>query len=146
LDRCASVDEAVAFMNDYDIHTFFESSFHLYLSDSSGKSVVVEWIGNNMNIIETDHVTNFQLSEGEDYLYGIGHDRYEILEQRLYETKGVLTESEAMKLLSDVCVPWNGEWDTEWSCVFNLSDFTIDVAIDMDYENIQYISLNNFKD
>jgi len=145
LDKCATVDECIALLENYDIHTQFDTPFHLLISDTSGKSVVVEWIDNQMNVLDHNYCTNFQLSEGKDYWVGIGQDRYETVEQKLKETDNVLSPEDAMGLLSDTRIEWNGEWDTEWSVVYNQSDFSVNVCIGMDYEHVYCISIDYFK-
>lgn len=40
---------------------------HFPLSDASGRSVVVEYVNNEMKVTETQAVTNFYLTEGEKY-------------------------------------------------------------------------------
>ena len=43
LDRAASVDEALAMLEKYDFHSMTGVAQHLFISDASGRSVVVEW-------------------------------------------------------------------------------------------------------
>jgi len=145
LDNCATVDECIVLLENYDIHTQFGTPFHLLISDTSGKSVVVEWIDNQMKVLAHNYCTNFQLSEGKDYWVGIGQDRYETVEEKLTETANVLTSEDAMGLLQDTRIEWNGEWDTEWSVVYNQSDFSVNVCIGMDYEHVYCISIDYFK-
>ncbi len=145
LDKAANIDEAVTLLESYDIHTFFGSSFHLFIGDSSGESVVVEWIDGKMNVIDADYATNFQLTEGEGYGKGAGQQRYETIEKKFAQTKGVLTEAEAMVLLSQVKIDRSKPWGTEWSVVMNLTDFTLDVCIDTDYENVYKFTKESFR-
>lgn len=144
LDRAANVNEAVEMLKEYDIHTFFGSSFHLFIGDSSGKSVVVEWIDGQMNVIDAVYATNFQLSEGEGYGKGAGQQRYETIKENFAENGGVLTEHEAMSLLNDAKIEWNGKWGTQWSVVMNLSDFRLNICIDTDYENVYEFTRESF--
>ena len=62
---------------------------HLAMADKTGRSVVVEYINNEMLVTETPVVTNFYLAEGEKH--GIGtqqsHRRYELLTERLAQNK-----------------------------------------------------------
>ena len=44
---------------------------------------------------------------------------------------GVVAESEAMMILDEVSCSL-----TEWSCVYNLDDFTVSICLDTDYENV----------
>lgn len=144
LDMSANVDEAVKMLADYDIHTFFGSSFHLFISDSSGDSAVVEWIDGKMNVLDAAYATNFQLSEGEGYGKGAGQNRYEIVEKNFAKTGGILTEEEAMLLLRDAKIDWNGKYGTQWSVVTNLKDFTLDVCLDNNFEKVYEFSKESF--
>ncbi len=124
LDQAADVDEALALLEQYDMHASMGMMVHFALADNSGRSVVVEYIGNEMVVTETPVVTNFYLAEGEKH--GIGtkqsHERYEIL-------TGLLDESEKMDMagvrdaLDRVSKDNFGEFEsTEWSIVFNQTD------------------------
>ena len=123
-DKAADVDEALALLEQYDMHASMGMMVHFALADNSGRSVVVEYIGNEMVVTETPVVTNFYLAEGEKH--GIGteqsHERYEIL-------MGLLDESERMDrtgvrdALDRVSKDNFGEFEsTEWSIVFNQTD------------------------
>ncbi len=123
LDKAANVDEAVELLSQYDMHASMGYMMHFALADTSGRSVVVEYINNEMVVTETRVVTNFYLAAGEKN--GIGtkqsHERYDIL------TKA-LSENSTMSM-DDVCVALDsvskdnfGEFEsTEWSIVFNQS-------------------------
>lgn len=124
LDKAADVDEALALLEQYDMHASMGMMVHFALADNSGRSVAVEYIGNEMVVTETPVVTNFYLAEGEKH--GIGteqsHERYEIL-------MGLLDESERMDrtgvrdALDRVSKDNFGEFEsTEWSIVFNQAD------------------------
>ena len=62
---------------------------HFALADRSGRSVVVEYIDDEMVVTDTPAVTNFYLAEGRKQ--GIGtaqsHTRYERLMKRLAEMR-----------------------------------------------------------
>lgn len=130
LDRCANVDEAIAFLDSYDIHSHNNESQHLFIVDRSGRSVVIEWFGNEMYVNELSAVTNSVLTPGE--YYGDGSDnRLGILTEGLEENGGVLTPEQARDLLEAVSF---SSW-TEWSSVYNLNDFTADIYTDVDYSH-----------
>lgn len=124
LDQAADVDEALALLKQYDMHASMGMMVHFALADNSGRSVVVEYIENEMVVTDTPVVTNFYLAEGKKH--GIGteqsHERYEIL-------MGLLGESERMDMagvrdaLDHVSKDNFGEFEsTEWSIVFNQTD------------------------
>ena len=62
LDRAATVDEAVALLKKYNMHSVHKTAHHFAIADSTGKSVVVEWHKNTMYVTETKIVTNHYIS------------------------------------------------------------------------------------
>ncbi len=142
LDKCATVDEAIEFLSYYDIHTALDVSYHLFIADKSGRSVVVEWGVNEMYVVEENGCTNSVLStENEFYDPDDNCNRYDIIKERLENSNNILTVEEAMKLAADV----SHKKQTEWSCVFNLDDFYVDVCVDADYSEKYSFTQKNFK-
>lgn len=124
LDKAADVDEALALLEQYDMHASMGMMVHFALADNSGRSVVVEYIGNEMVVTETPVVTNFYLAEGEKH--GIGteqsHERYEILMELLDESER-MDRTGVRDALDRVSKDNFGEFEsTEWSIVFNQTD------------------------
>ncbi len=123
LNKAADVDEAVDLLEQYDMHASMGLMTHLAISDNSGKSVVVEYVNNEMKIVETPVVTNFYLVEGEKH--GIGtaqsHERYDILMNALKENP-TMDMNDVRDALSSVSKKNFGEFEsTEWSIVFDQS-------------------------
>ncbi|MCM1327084.1 MAG: linear amide C-N hydrolase [Bacteroidales bacterium] len=121
LDKSATVDEALELLKRYDMHASMGMMVHFALADATGKSVAVEYIENEMVVTETPILTNFYLAEGEKN--GIGtaqsHTRYDILAERLKESKAMSVE-DVRDALSSVSKGNFGEFEsTEWSIVFN---------------------------
>lgn len=44
-----------------------------------------------------------------------------------------------MDILKKVKIEWNGEWQTEWSIVYNLSDFSLDVVKSMEFNTVHHL-------
>lgn len=138
LDRCATVEEAVDLLTRYDMHASGNRSYHFQIADASGESVVVEYIDNEMKLVEPGSegyqaATNFLLTPG-DYDFGGGQDRYETVMGRLAAAGGIMTEDEAMETLRSVSrevkIKDNGEvFQTQWSVVYNLDDATATVCM-----------------
>lgn len=123
LDRAADVEEAVALLQQYDMHASMGYMMHLALADTRGRSVVVEYVNNEMIVNETPVVTNFYFAEGEKK--GIGtaqsQERYEILMEALADNKTMSME-DVRKALDRVSKDNFGEFEsTEWSIVCNQS-------------------------
>lgn len=123
LNQAADVEEALEMLNQYDMHASMGMMVHFALADASGRSVAVEYVDNQMIVIETPVLTNFYLAEGGKQ--GIGtqqsHERYEILMKRLEESETM--EMPDMRDALDSVSKDNFEEfaSTEWSTVFNLS-------------------------
>ena len=70
LDHAESVDHAIALLEQYDIHGEGNYAHHLFISDSSGNAVVVEWRNNEMRVVkEQPVVTNFYLSLSKEQAF-----------------------------------------------------------------------------
>lgn len=122
LDKAADVEEALALLEQYDMHSSMGMMVHFALADKTGRSVVVEYISNEMVVTDTPAVTNFYLAEGEKQ--GIGtsqsHTRYELLMNQLSEQEE-MTMEQVRDALDSVSKDNFGEFEsTEWSIVFNL--------------------------
>ena len=121
LNRAADVEEAVELLKQYDMHASMGYMMHLALADRNGRSVVVEYIDNEMIVTDTPVVTNFYLAEGEKNGVGTSqsHERYDILMQALADGNTMSME-DVGKALDSVSKDNFGEFEsTEWSVVFN---------------------------
>ena len=121
LDQAATVQEAIELLNQYDLHASMGMMVHFAIADVEGNSVTVEYVENEMSVVETSVVTNFYLTEGEKY--GIGteqsHKRYDTLLDTLQE-KTIMTETDVRDALDSVSKHNFGEFEsTEWSIVMN---------------------------
>ncbi len=141
LDTCASVDEALAFLESYDIHSGLGVDYHLFITDRSGRYVVVEWIENQMVVTEHPCCTNSIITLGEFYNKGNPDGRLATIETELGSDR-IVTEQEAMDILHKV--NGNGLSATEWSCVYNLDDLTVNICLDCDYSTTYTFSLSDF--
>ena len=141
LDKCATTNEAVKVLEKYDMHSSAGCPYHLLITDAKGITVVVAWPEQKMVVTNNTFATNFQLAPGKDEGVGFGHNRYEIVQNTLDKTKGILSEADAMELLSHVKITKNAErnFATQWSIVYNINDFTAIVCKDMKYDSVHSI-------
>ena len=117
------MDEALELLGQYDLHGSMGMMIHFAIADSTGRSVAVEYVDNEMIVTEIPVLTNFYLAEGEKQ--GIGteqsHERYNILLNQLEETPQMGME-DVRDALDSVSKDNFGEFEsTEWSIVMNLS-------------------------
>lgn len=102
----------------------------------------MEWAGNEMYVVEENGCTNSVLStENKYYDPEDNCNRYDIIKARLENNNNILTDKEAMELAADV----SHKRQTEWSCVFNLDDFSVDVCVDADYSKTYSFTKKDFK-
>ena len=119
------------------------SCYHFQIADAAGRAVVVEYIGDEMNVVESPRATNFLLTEG-DWDFGRGQDRFAVLEETMEASGGVLTEEEGMALLQAVSQqPQPGkDSSTQWSCLYNQVRGTVDIAVAMDYDSLYHFAID----
>lgn len=130
LDKASNTDEAIELLKKNNLHASKNMMVHFFISDASGKSVAVEYINNEMSIVETKILTNYYLTEGKKY--GIGtqesHERYNILNTNILQTKNYKID-EAMNLLSEVSKKnFTTFATTEWSIVFDQFNLTYNLC------------------
>ena len=140
LEKCASVDEAIALLGNYDIKTMVGRSFHIFITDKTGRSVVAEWVDGELKIVESKQVTNFFMSAPEREQC----DRYDTIVKRLADKNGVLNSGEAMTLLMDASQNYKTN-KTEWSCVYDLDNFKLYFVSDRDTSNVIEVTRETFK-
>lgn len=112
------------------------------IADASGKSVVVEYIGSEMNVVYPvaegyQAATNFLLTPG-DFDFGKGQDRYQTIMEQLAASKGVLNEQQAMDVLKSVSreirINEDGEeFRTQWPILYNQDRATAKICVGGDY-------------
>lgn len=147
LDRAATTDEAVALLGQFDMNSSANMVHHLSISDASGKSVVVEYIGSEMTVTETDTVTNFILAQGE--YYGAGSDnsmsseRYDTLKALLAESGGVLGRDGVLSALRAVSCGELNRGLTQWSVVYDKTALTLDFYHRENYSSALTFSLGS---
>lgn len=158
LDKASTLDEAIKIFKTCDMRDLLVGgcTYHYQISDANGNSAVIEYINNKMNIIYPEKkngnkvnfvcATNYFLTKGVDDPDGMGHERAEIVNAKLTETKGLLGETAAMNLLQKTSMKdadLHGYiCSTLWSTVFNSQKLTADYCFNNDYENVYHFSID----
>lgn len=144
LDNCATVDEALDFLSNYDIHSFLSNSYHLFITDRTGKSVIVEWTDEETFIVQDNACTNDVMSNNKFYDPEWSCRRYDAIKKWLSEKNNILTADEAMAVASDASSS-KDHFGTEWSCVYNLDEFTLNICLDRNYEAVYRFTREDFR-
>lgn len=155
LDKCATVEEAIALLSGFRMHDSLYCCYHYQLCDAYGKSVVLEYVGNQLHVIDNNselfcddgissqYVSNYYVTcnHGDEKAEEHGEDRTKHVVDMLKEKDCVLTEMEAMDLLNRVKLnyqhpkyPWRVV--ALWSSVYNSDAKTLKIAVNMDYTKI----------
>lgn len=121
LNQAATVEEALALLEQYDMHASMGMMVHFAMADNTGRSVVVEYVDQKMVVTETPIVTNFYFAQGSKY--GIGtsqsHMRYDMLDQKRKNSEA-MNMDEVRDAMDSVSKDNFGEFEsTEWSIVMN---------------------------
>lgn len=145
LDKCATVDEAVEMLSQYDMHASAGGCFHFHIADAQGGSVVVEYVRDEMMVVEENAATNF-LFNSIPGVREIGRDRYDVMKATLEANGGVFEDMhDAMSLLE--AVDQDGgptqRAGTRWSCIYNQTKPELLLAVNRDYENMYTFSLDD---
>ena len=144
IDRAATVDEAIELLRNYDIHTGHGWTQHLFVGDASGDGAVIEWHKGQMKVVKSPICTNFRLSSklAQDDPTGMC-ERFDILHDTL-EKHPENTPGDAMDMLEAVKQEYDNNIHTEWSIVYHLTDFSMDISVDMDFDNVYHLEIKDF--
>lgn len=153
LDKAATTDEAVAMLQHYDMHDTTDFCLHYQIADAAGNSVIVEYINNEMHVLKPTSTwqvcSNFYLTPGEYFNFGLGQDRYEIVMTGLKEKNGVVSEAAGMDLLKAAAMadfrnqPTGLIYSTQWSAIYNNTQKTVDLCMGRDYEQIYHFEVGD---
>lgn len=93
LNRAATVDEAVELLREIDMHSDIGWAHHYAIADASGRSVVVEYVDDEIVVAESPAATNHYLCDVKRNVGLVeGDDRYDYLCARYEEAHGVMDE------------------------------------------------------
>ena len=122
LKNAANVDEALDLLRGIDMHSDIGSAHHYAMADASGKHVVVEYVDNEMVVVESPAVANHYLGDAKlNVGLAEGDDRYARLCERYEQTRGVMNEKQLTETIETVSQPEKeGFLGTAWTMVMDL--------------------------
>ncbi|MCI0478445.1 MAG: carcinine hydrolase/isopenicillin-N N-acyltransferase family protein [Anaerolineales bacterium] len=138
LDRAATVDEAIALMQRYNIDFSGGPPIHYLVADASGRAALIEFYQGKMIVIPNEtawhQATNFIRSSVENAQGQCW--RYDSLARQLTSANGRATADSAMKFLRDVA-----QNSTQWSVVYGMSTGEIRVTMGRQYDRAHTFKL-----
>jgi hypothetical protein len=138
LDYAASTDEAINLIQQYNIR-METPPIHYLIADSSGKSVIIEFVNGRMELIENTEpwqvTTNFIVS-GLTSPDDAPSWRYRTAYNTLNNHNGSLSEDGVKNLLYTVSVS-----STRWSAVFDLKRGSMQIAMGRDFDHFYHFSI-----
>jgi hypothetical protein len=133
LDYAASTDEAVELIQQYNVQ-MEDPPIHYLIGDSAGRSVIIEFIDNEMRVIENTNpwqvTTNFIITNFDEPLTA-GCWRYNSAWDVLQAANGIVSADEALSLLQTVSLT-----STRWSALYELTTGDISLVMGRDYNNV----------
>ena len=124
LNRAATVDEAIALLRSIDMHSDIGSAHHYAIADASGRSVVVEYVDDEIVVVESPACANHYLCDAKLNvgLYE-GDDRYDYLCARYAETGGTMDRQSLSSAIATVSSPDNEPYlGTVWTMLMDLTN------------------------
>ena len=115
LDNAATVEEAVDLLRQYNIYFSNGIACHYLIADASGHSAIVEYINQELCIVETDEeyqiASNFIAYDGLNIGEGFTEfERYDKVQNAIEGNEGTLDAEGAIQLLVDVGI-FDGDID-----------------------------------
>jgi len=125
LKNAANVDEAISLLDGIDMNTDPGSAYHFAMADASGKSIVVEYVDNEMIVTETPFVTNHYLCEAKFQVGLSEYDhRHETLMAQYDSLGGVMNTQQLTEVIQSVAQKSEKEdfiGGTLWTMVMDLT-------------------------
>ena len=131
LDNCATVEEAIAMFSSVNVKAVMPGAdYHIMVADSTGKSRLIEWLGDEMVATDINHATNHYVAK-EDNFFKDGCGRDEVIKAGLFRTrKNGMREDFIENLLKLVVQDYTNGADkgkTQYTCIYNLTKKTMKV-------------------
>ena len=126
------MDEALALLEQYDVHSSGGISHHLAISDASGRSVAVEFTKDGFTAVDTAAVTNFNLANGDTSAGGeSAEERYNYL-MDFSLSSATSTAGDVKNAMSHVA-QFDTGWITQWSMIYDQNEPYVTWYFDGDF-------------
>ena len=106
------------------MHSDIGAAHHYAISDATGRSVVVEYVNNRMEVVESATVANHYLCEAKRNVGLIeGDRRYEFLSRQMDAASGIMDKQQLTQVIASVSQPAQEgkHMGTAWTMVMDLT-------------------------
>jgi hypothetical protein len=138
LDQAKTTQEAIDLLALYNI-SFAGGGGHLLIADPSGDSAILEYFDDQVVVIRNPDpwqvITNFEVGNPANQDQEPNCQRYNLVEDALNHSAGVLNIEGGMDLLSQASV--NG---TLWSISFDMTTQEMDIVLNRQFENVFHLT------
>ena len=124
LTRAANVEEALDLLRGIDMHSDIGAAHHYAMADASGRSVVVEYVDNQMVVVESPAVANHYLCDAKRNVGLVEGDlRYDQLCAQYAAANGTMDRDQLTQTIQSVSQPEiHGQFlGTAWTMVMDLT-------------------------
>ena len=146
LKNAANVDEALELLRSIDMHSDIGAAHHYAMADASGKSVVVEYVNNEMVVVDSPALANHYLCEAK-FNVGLieGDHRYEQLCRQFDEAGGTMDAEGLNAAIQSVSQPSQGDafLGTAWTMVMDLTNPSVTYYSRRHYDKPFHFELTN---
>ncbi|MBR1442957.1 MAG: linear amide C-N hydrolase [Firmicutes bacterium] len=138
LDKCANVDEAKLFLRKYDM-TFSDGKYYdIFIADKSNDSVLADYCSGKLIFRETNKAV--------DKLTADNKVRYDYMEEDFRKSRGLLSDSSGMFLLSNLRKDETSDMPTRWSTLYNLNEKCVYISTNGNFKNAAKVKMKNKKE
>ncbi len=146
LDKAGSVDEAVNLLRQYNLYFSADEKCHFLIADSTGASVIVEYLGGELLTVEPD--TDYQIASGfvmynalTSLRPNMFDGRYDAVKACIEKNGGTLSEDDAVTLLAQIGMRSGNSDKLQWSVVYNLTNLDGCIFAHRNTENVMDFKL-----
>lgn len=145
LDHAKNVEEAIEIFQNCDLHTD-GFAYHYMIGDASGKSAVIEFVNNqmiveykteNVQVVANTYVSDEGIAFYKDPNSKNSHTRMNAILNSIKDNNFNLTTQNAFSALEAATNSY-----TRWTIVYNLTDKTLNIAINRKFDTIYTFSFN----
>lgn len=140
LDYAKDVEEAVALFNNFNINFLGGPPLHYLITDRSGKSVVIEFVNQELSVLWNTHswqvATNFTITGLSQESSRASCWRYNKVWETLENRVTGLSPTNALMLLKNV-----SQRNTIWSIVYDTSSLNFMVVMGKKFDQIYKFTL-----